>query len=111
MSKTWRVTEQAEQSLLDIAGWTFQTFGPRQADAYEQDILAKLDGIAAGIAHSQSCSVPLGSDESKDVRFGRVGAHYLIYMELAEYFVLLDVLHKSVDLPRRLAHVAGKTRV
>ncbi|EDM69391.1 hypothetical protein RAZWK3B_11652 [Roseobacter sp. AzwK-3b] len=111
MSKTWRLTEKAEQSLYEIALWTFETFGPRQADAYEQDILVKLDDIASSIAHSQSCSILLGSDISEDVRFGRVGAHYLIYVELADSFVLLDVLHQSVDLPRRLAHVLGKTHI
>lgn len=111
MSKTWRLTQQAEQSLLEIALWTFETFGPRQADAYEQDILTKMDDITAGIAHSQSCTVLLGSDISEDVRFGRVGSHYLIYVELAERFILLDVLHQSVDLTRRLAHVVSKTRI
>lgn len=111
MTKTWRLTEQAEESLLEIALWTFETFGPRQADAYEKDILAKMDDIAAGAAHTQSCSILLGSDISEDVRFGRVGSHYLIYAELVESFVLLDVLHQSVDLPRRLVHVVGKTRI
>ena len=111
MTKTWRLTEQAEESLLEIALWTFETFGPRQADAYEKDILAKMVDIAAGAAHTQSCSILLGSDISEDVRFGRVGSHYLIYAELAGYFVLLDLLHQSVDLPRRLVHVVGKTRI
>ena len=54
MTKPWRVTQQAEQSLLDIAPWTVETFGPRQADAYEQDILDKMDDIAGGrCAHSK----------------------------------------------------------
>ncbi|EDM69411.1 hypothetical protein RAZWK3B_11752 [Roseobacter sp. AzwK-3b] len=104
------MTEHAEQSLLEVALWTFETFGPRQADAYEQDILTKMDEIANGLAHTQSCSVLLDRDLREDVRFGRVGSHYLIYVELADSFVLLDVLHQSVDLPRRLAHVFGKTQ-
>ena len=110
MSKTWRLTAQAEQSLIEIAQWTFQTFGPRQADAYEQDILDKLDAIAAGIAHNQSCHSLLDEPSERDVRYTRVGSHYLIFAEYDEHFVLLDVLHQRVDLPRRLAHIASKSQ-
>jgi toxin ParE1/3/4 len=110
MSKPWRLTQQAELSLVDIALWTFETFGPRQADAYEQDILAKMDDIAAGVAHTQSCRAIFGADLAEDVRFTRVGAHYLIYVEYQHSFVLLDLLHQRVDLPRHLAHLASRTK-
>ena len=110
MNKTWRVTHQAEQSLLDIALWTVETFGPHQADAYEQDIIAKLDDIASGVAHTQSCSVLIDSNLTEDIQFTRVGGHYLIYIEQSDSFVLLDLLHQSVDLPRHLARVAPLQR-
>tara|TARA_B110000208_G_scaffold174085_1_gene218488 strand:+ start:636 stop:803 length:168 start_codon:yes stop_codon:yes gene_type:complete len=55
MIKGWQLTPQAEQSLMEIAQWTFDTFGPRQADAYELDILDRLDAITDGVAHSQGC--------------------------------------------------------
>ena len=67
MSKTWRLTPQAEQSMFEIAQWTFQTFGPRQADAYEQDILDRLDAIVVGIAHNRSCQSLL--DKKLNVMF------------------------------------------
>jgi toxin ParE1/3/4 len=105
MTKSWRVTQQAEQSLLDIAQWTVETFGPRQAQAYEQDILAKMDDIAAGVAHSQSCRTLIDGNLAEEIRFTRVGGHYLIYAEYPSSFILIDLLHQRVDLPR---HLAGK---
>lgn len=111
MTKPWRLTEKAEHSLFEIAVWTFETFGPRQADAYEQDILSKLDDISAGVAHSQSCNLLIGGDLEEDVRFGRVGAHHLIYVEYDDMFILLDLVHQSADLERRLSHIAGKTQI
>ena len=39
MSKAWRLTPQAEQSLYEIAQWTFQTFGPRQAPEIPSRVL------------------------------------------------------------------------
>jgi len=110
MNKSWRVTHQAEQSLIDIALWTVETFGPRQADAYEQDIITKLDDIASGVAHTQSCSVLIDSELTDDIQFTRVGGHYLIFTEQSDSFVLLDLLHQSVDLPRHLARVAPLQR-
>lgn len=110
MTKPWRATLQGEKSLLDIALWTLETFGPRQADAYEQDILAKMDDIAAGVAHTQSCRVLIDSNLADDIRFTRVGGHYLIYIEYPDSFVLLDLLHQTMDIPRHLARLSGNLK-
>lgn len=110
MTKPWRVTQQAEQSLLDIALWTVETFGPRQADAYEQDILDKMDDIAGGVAHTQSCRVLIDSNLADDIRYTRIGGHYLIYIEYPDSLVLLDLLHQRVDLTRQLARVSPLQR-
>lgn len=107
MIKPWRVTRQAEQSLLDIALWTVETFGSRQADAYEQDILAKMNDIASGVAHTQSCRILIDSHIANDIRFTRVGGHYLIYLEQSDSLVLLDLLHQRADLPRHLARLSS----
>lgn len=110
MNKPWRDTPQAEQCLLDIAQWTVETFGARQADAYEQDILAKMDDIVSGTAHTQSCRVLIDSSLADDIRVTRIGGHYLIYIEYPDSFVLLDLLHQRVDLTRHLARVSPPQR-
>ena len=55
MPKPWRLTRRAESALTDIARWTIETFGPRQAAAYEDDLIATCRGIAEGTALSQTC--------------------------------------------------------
>ena len=41
MAKPWVLTRQAEAALKDIAVWTVETFGRRQADAYAEDLIEK----------------------------------------------------------------------
>ena len=53
--KPWCLTRQAEASLVDIALWTYETFGPRQAEAYEADLIDRCEAIARGEAPWQGC--------------------------------------------------------
>jgi toxin ParE1/3/4 len=58
MTRPWRLTPLAEDSLADIAAWTFRTFGAAQADAYAGELIARCRAIAEGTAPSQDCSAP-----------------------------------------------------
>jgi toxin ParE1/3/4 len=103
MSKPWRMTRQAERSLVEIARWTFQTFGPRQAEAYEADLIARCVAIAAGEAPSQDCRRLIDPDLVDDLRFTRVGQHFIVFVDMPDQLIIVDVLHSRSDLPRRLA--------
>jgi len=103
MPKPWRLTRQAERSLVEIANWTHQTFGPRQANAYEDDLIAACRDIAAGTAMSQDCRRIIDPDLTDDLRFARAGQHFVIFVEDAERVIIVDFLHGRSDLPRRLA--------
>ena len=103
MPKPWRLTRQAERSLVEIARWTFQTFGPRQAEAYEADLITRCAAIAAGGAPSQDCRRLIDPDLAEDLRFTRAGQHFIVFVEMADQVVIVDVLHSRSDLPRRLA--------
>jgi len=103
MPKPWRLTRQAEASLVDIATWTHQTFGPRQAAAYEEDLIAACRDIAAGTAMSQDCRRIIDPDLPEDLRFARCGQHFVIFVEDAEQVIIVDFLHGRSDLTRRLA--------
>lgn len=103
MPKPWRLTRQAEASLVDIANWTLETFGPRQAAAYEEDLIARCGEIAAGAAMSQDCRRIIDPDLPEDLRFVRAGQHFVIFVEDAEQVIIVDFLHARSDLPRRLA--------
>lgn len=103
MPKLWRLTRQAEASLVDIADWTYQTFGPRQAAAYEDDLIVACREIAAGTAISQDCRRIIDPDLPEDLRFARAGQHFVIFVEDAEQAIIVDFLHSRTDLPRRIA--------
>jgi plasmid stabilization system protein ParE len=105
MLKSWRLTRAAEASLIDIANWTVETFGPRQAAAYEEDLIAVCRDIAAGTAMSQDCRRLIDPNLPENLRFARAGQHFVIFIEDAEQVIIIDFLHGRSDLPRRLANL------
>lgn len=107
MSKPWRLTRQAEASLLDIALWTIETFGPRQAQAYEEDLIARCLGIASGGVATQSCRAIIDPDLRDDLRFTRSGQHFIVFVEDDSSVIIVDFLHSRSDLPAKLARMGG----
>jgi plasmid stabilization system protein ParE len=108
MPKTWRLTRAAEASLVDIAEWTLRTFGPRQAAAYEEDLIARCAEIAAGTAPSQDCRRLIDPNLPEDLRFARAGQHFIVFVEDAENVTIIDVLHSRSDLPGKLAALSDR---
>jgi plasmid stabilization system protein ParE len=105
MSKPWRLTRTAEASLIDIAHWTVETFGPRQAAAYEEDLIGVCRDIAAGSAQSQDCRRLIDPNLPENLRFARAGQHFVIFIKDGEQVIIIDFLHARSDLPRRLANL------
>jgi plasmid stabilization system protein ParE len=108
MPKPWRLTRAAERSLIDIAIWTVETFGPRQAVAYEDDLISVCRDIAAGTAQSQDCRRIIDPDLPEDLRFARAGQHFVVFVENAEQVIIIDFLHSRSDLPRHLANLSPR---
>ena len=108
--KPFRLTRQAEAHLAEIAEWTIQTFGARQADAYEEDLLYRCQQIANGTAHHQSCS-PLLTDNDTDLRFTRSGQHFIVFIEDEDEAIIIDFLHSRSDLPAKLSHMTRGQRL
>ena len=107
MSKPWRLTRQAEASLTEIARWTLDTFGPRQAAAYEHDLVERCTGIASGTVVSRSCRQLVDPNLPENLRFCRCGGHFIVFVEHADAVIVLDFIHARSDLPRRLAGLSG----
>jgi len=110
IAKPWRLTRQAEESLTDIARWTLDTFCPRQADAYEADLIDRCSSIASGTALSQSCRALLDPDLPEDLRFTRAGQHVVVFIEDAERVIIVDFLHVRSDFPAKLDRLEAKRR-
>lgn len=106
MPRPWRLTRQAEASLVEIARWTLDTFGPRQAAAYEDDLIARCADIAAGTAQTQECRRLIAPDLPEDLRFTRSGQHVIVFIEDPVQIVIVDFLHIRSDLPGKLAALA-----
>lgn len=106
--RPWRLTRQAEASLVEIARWTLETFGPRQAAAYEDDLIARCADIAAGTAQSQECRRLVAPDLPEDLRFARSGQHFIVFIEDAVQIVIVDFLHSRSDLPGKLAALTNR---
>jgi toxin ParE1/3/4 len=107
MPKPWRLTRAAEASLIEIARWTVETFGPRQADAYEEDLIATCRDIAAGTALSQDCRRLIDPDLAEDLRFARCGQHVIVFVEDPDQVIIIDFLHSRSNLPGKLAELQG----
>ena len=103
MPRPWRLTRQAEASLVEIALWTLETFGPRQAEACEDDLIARCNDIAAGTAPSHDCRRVIAPDLPEDLRFTRSGQHFIVFIEDATQVIIVDFLHSRSDLPGKLA--------
>lgn len=101
--RPWRLTRQAEARLAEIARWTVRTFGPRQAEAYERDLVARCDGIAAETVPSRSCRDVFDPALDARLRFTRCGSHFIVFIVQPDSVIIIDIIHMRSDVPRRVA--------
>ena len=109
MSRSLRLTRRAEASLVEIAKWTIEQFGLKQADLYETELLTRCQAILNGQAHSGSCAVLV--DDAADLRFARAGEHFLVFLDQPDEVIIVDILHSRSDLPRHVAALAALRNV
>jgi plasmid stabilization system protein ParE len=96
------LTRQAELSLVEIALWTIDTFGPRQAEAYENDLIDRCTAISRGEAPYQNCHKMIDARLPTDLHFTRCGEHLIVFIDEPDQVIIVDVLHGRRDLPARL---------
>jgi toxin ParE1/3/4 len=107
VSRHWRLTPRAEDALVEIASWTIRRFRAAQADLYEAELIGRCDALARGEIEGQDCSV-LAGQGADGLRFIRGGRHFLVYSEIGDEVVVLDVIHGRADLPHRLKALADR---
>ncbi|MEV8468871.1 type II toxin-antitoxin system RelE/ParE family toxin [Fluviibacterium sp. DFM31] len=105
MRRSFRLTRRAENSLVEIARWTMATFGARQAERYEAELLERCKAIVDGRVHSRSCASLV--DDAGDLRFLRAGEHFVVFLERPEQVIIVDFLHSRSDLPRHMSALAA----
>ncbi|OYU17021.1 MAG: plasmid stabilization protein ParE [Rhodobacteraceae bacterium PARR1] len=103
MARPWVLTRQAELALADIAIWTEETFGTGQASAYAEDLIATCTALAEGTRPSRNCRGLVAADVPEDLRYARIGQHFVVFVLGPERMVVIDFLHQRMDIPARLA--------
>ncbi len=88
----------AENDLISIWQYTFETWGVRQADRYIGDLSAAFKEVAAGRLIAKSAShVRAGYRQVK------VGRHVVFLQDLSDRIEVVRVLHERVDARRGLS--------
>jgi toxin ParE1/3/4 len=98
-----RTAARADKALQDIFEWTAERFGPAKAISYAADIKKIVRAIAKGEIAGRPCRDMLAPDAAKSLKFARSGRHFIIFTETTHQIAVLDILHQSSDLARRLA--------
>jgi len=106
--KPWRLTPSAEQSLIEIFIWTLENFGERQALAYQEGLISRINMIADGNPpHPLSCAhLMQGQPGADSLSYFREGGHYVILRETEKMLEVLEFFHQSSNLPAHLKRLA-----
>ena len=102
-------TPLAEAQLDDILYWTFEEFGPQQAENYENELTNRCTAIAQGIAATQNCSNIMGPGASSCLRFGRAGQHIVVFIDKPDRVTIVGFLHTKSDLAAHLEVLSRNT--
>jgi toxin ParE1/3/4 len=99
------LSPQAEADLANIAAWTAEQFGARQADLYVDALAETIEELAPDAPHARSKARPeIGADVRSlhMMRRGRRGRHFLLYLQSATEVTILRILHDSMELSRHM---------
>lgn len=99
MSERYILSLAADRDLVEIAEYTIAQWGVEQSDAYCDDLLLCVDGMACGALIVQH---PL--EWRDDIVSRRCGHHY-VFAEVTQGAPLhvIAIFHVSMDIPARLA--------
>ncbi|WP_375143772.1 type II toxin-antitoxin system RelE/ParE family toxin [Acuticoccus sp. MNP-M23] len=105
MPKPWRLSQRASARLVEIAEWTLDTFGDRQASSYEAEIIARCNAVADGRSHVRKARAAIDPTLPDDLFLTRAGAHLIVFIDRPDEIIIIDFLHPRQDMPRRLAEM------
>lgn len=108
--KAFRLSIRAEQSLEDIFIWTIHRLGIDQVIKYKDQLINRLNSIAAGeLPHGRSCNVLIANlRDVRDLEYYREGRHYIIYRNNDEALLVVDFVHEVRDLEFLVEELSGK---
>jgi len=108
MAGKWvvRLAETAQQDLDSIYIWTYEHFGPTQAEHYRRVILNTLKDLREGphvIGATSHAELPSHLRVLHVARKGRRGRHYAVFDAPATGGIrVVRILHDSMDMRRHV---------
>lgn len=97
------VSQRAQDDLAEIAAWTAEKFGDRQAGLYVDATLDTIDDLLSSPARGKTRDeIGEGLRSLHMAKPGRRGRHLLLYREDTETLTILRILHDSMELNRHL---------
>lgn len=100
-----RLTRSAAATLADIADWTFDRFGPEQAEAYRAGLIAAWQGLTRP-SPTQRRVHGFEAASGDGVPYVRAAAHFIVFRRTPEDVAILDFLNVRSDLAARLEALA-----
>lgn len=97
-----RLSPRAEARLTEILLWSFEKFGPVQAERCKAELMQRCAAIAAGTAVSRDATQLAGVPAAEELRFTRAGEHYIAFVEDRGEIVVFDFIHVRMDLPGQI---------
>ena len=100
----------ALDSFDDILEYTADTFGEAQAVAYTEQLVARIEALAAGAGpRARPCEFLMrGNADVAGLTYYREVLHFLILLETADTLEVVEILHGRMDLDRHLRRLAGE---
>lgn len=112
MSEAWivRLSRHAEQDYADIARWTAEHFGPRQAEIYAETLSLAIEALKTGPdvpGAKTRVEIEAGILTLHVARQGRKGRHFVVFRVGGDHIIdVLRLLHDSMELKRHV-HAAN----
>jgi toxin ParE1/3/4 len=99
----------AENDLANIASWTAETFGVKQAEAYIEAILDTIDELSNGEPAGSKArdEIAVGVRTLHMTKRGRRGRHLLVYKVAPDLLMIIRILHDSMEVSRHVPDVEG----
>ena len=102
--QSWRLTPQAEKSLVEIATWTIKHFGQAQALKYRDELISCINRLAnIEPPNGKDCSLLLTDNtDTKGLLYHQQGSHFIIFRRTNTQLEVLEFFHQRMNIPAHL---------
>lgn len=104
--KPWRLTQQAESSLTEIASWTVKHFGKQQAIKYRDELIQCINKIVSDNPPQCKSCLKLIKETDQQLFYTKQGRHFIVFRETEQQLEILEFFHQRMDLPTHIKNLS-----